>query len=257
MAKMIDPQTFNALKHGVSSRQGLLPWENPDDYASLEAQWRPELWPHGPVLEDLFAGIVRNRWLRQRNAQAMAIFVACHPFGRAVAEAAREGDWVETAGQYVGDLNPKLITLVQTAESLKKQAATAETAADCKRLIKAAEKYADAGPRLAAQYEQAMAFFLGVGDEIKKQADRDVELDGRFNKQLTGYFQAEQMLATRDKLLPQKNRQSSADDHDDFDDELPEKSEPKGAPPIRENKTLPDPKKDVFDDDDWGTPQKH
>ena len=58
--------------------------------------------------------------------------------------------------------------------------------------------------------------------------------------------------------LPQKSRQSSADTHDDFIDELPEKSEPKAARPIPENKTLPDLKKDGFDDDDWGsTPSKH
>ena len=254
MPKMIHPQTFNALKHGVSSRHGSLPWENPDDYASLEAQWRPELRPHGPVLEDLFAGIVRNRWLRQRNSQAMALFVACHPFGLAVAEAAGEGDWVETAGQHVGDHNAKLITLVQTAESLKKQAATAETAADSKRLIKAAEKYADAAPRLAAQYEQAMAFFLGIGNEIKKQADREVELDGRLNKLLTGFFQVEQMLATREKLVPHVSHHASAEDPD-FE-ELHEKSEPKAARPISEKKALPDPKKDILDDDDWDTAPK-
>jgi hypothetical protein len=236
----------------------LLPWEKAKDYAALEAQWRRELRPHGTVLEDQFACIMRNRWLRQRNSQAMAIFVACHPFGRAVAEAAGEGDWVETAGQQVGDLNPKLITLAQTTEPLRKQAATTENAADGKRLSKAADKLGDAAQRLAAQYEQAMKFFLGLGDENKKQADRDVELDGRFNKLLTSYFQVEQMLATRDKQLPQKSRQSSVDARDEFIDELSEKSEPKATRPIPEKKAIPDLKKDGFDgDDDWGAAPKH
>jgi hypothetical protein len=257
MPKLINPKIFNAFKHGVSSRHGLLPWEKAADYASLEAKWRRELQPHGAVLEDLFAGIVRNRWLRERNSQAMAIFVTCHPFGRAVADAAGAGDWVEAARKHLGDLNAGLITLVQTAELLKKQAAASENTSVGKQRSKAAEKWADGAPRIAAQYEQAMAFFLGLGDEIKKQADRDTELDGKFHKLLTSYFQVEQMLATREKLLPQLSRQSSADDHDDFADELPENPAPKDVRPIAEKKALPDPAKDAFDDNDWDTPSKH
>jgi hypothetical protein len=91
--KIVNPNKYNALKHGVSSRHGLLPSENAKDYAALEAQWRHELRPHGTVREDRFAGIMRNRWQQKRNDQAAATFVACHPFGRAVTEAAGEGDW--------------------------------------------------------------------------------------------------------------------------------------------------------------------
>jgi hypothetical protein len=240
----------------------LLPSENVKDYAALEAQWRRELRPHGTILEDRFAGIVRNRWLHLRNVQATATFVACHPFGRAVAEAAGEGDWTETARKLLSDLDAQLAKIVQVAESLRKQAATTENAADKKRLSKAADKWADAAKRIADRHDMAIEFFFGLGDEIKKQADRDVELDGEFNKLLTSYFSYEQMLATRDKKLPkksrQKSRQSSADVHDDFIDKLPEKSEPKVARPIPEMKALVEPAKDVFDgDDDWGPPQTH
>ena len=147
---------------------------------------------------------------------------------------------------------------MQTAELLRKQAVTIENAADRKRRNKAADKLADAAQRIATQYEQAMKYFLGVGDENKKQADRDVEFDGKLNKQLTKYFYFEQMLATRDKQLPQKSRQSSADAHDDFIDELPEKPAPKDVRPVPEMKALAEPAIDIFDDDDWGsTPSKH
>jgi len=258
MRKLLNSKKFNAIKHGVSSKHGLLPYEKATDYAALEVQWRRELQPHGTVLEDRFAAIVHNRWQLERSRQAPAIFASCHPFGCAVAEAVGEGDWVETARKLLSDLNAQLEKLEQVAESLRKQAATTENAADKKRLSNAADKWADAAQRIADRHDMAMEFFLGLGDEIRKQADRDAELDGKFNKLLTSYFQHEQMLATRDKQLPQKSRQSSADAHDDFIDELPEKSEPKAARPIPENKTLPDPKKDVFDDDDWGsTPSKH
>jgi hypothetical protein len=258
MRKPINPKISNALKHGVSSMHGLLPWENAKDYAALEAQWRRELRPHGTVREDRFAGIMRNRWQQKRNDQAAATFVACHPFGRAVAEAAGEGDWVETARKLLSDLDVQLAKIVQIAESLRKQAATTENAADKKRLSKAADKWADAAQRIADRHDMAMDFFLGLSDESKKQADRDTELDGKFNKLLTGYFQAEQMLATREKHLPHVSHQLSVDAHDDFIDELPEKPAPKDVRPVPEMKALAEPAKDIFDDDDWGsTPSKH
>ena len=258
MRKLLNSKKFNAIKHGVSSKHGLLPYEKATDYAALEAQWRRELRPHGTLLEDRFASIMRNRWLQKRNDQAAATFVACHPFGRAVAEAAGEGDWVETARKLLSDLDAQLAKIVQVAELLRKQAATTENAADKKRLSKAADKWADAAQRIADRHDMAMEFFLGLGDEIRKQADRDAELDGKFNKLLTSYFQHQQMLATRDKQLPQKSRQSSADAHDDFINELPEKSEPKGGHPIPGKTALPEPAKEVSDagDWDWDTPSK-
>jgi predicted ribosome quality control (RQC) complex YloA/Tae2 family protein len=258
MRNLLNPKKFNSLKHGVSSRHGLLPREKAEDYAALEAQWCRELRPHGTILEDRFTSIVRNGWQLERSSQAPAIFASCHPFGRAVAEAIGEGDWDETARKLLSDLNAQLKKLEQVAESLRKQAATTENAADRKRLIKAAEKWADAAQRIADRHDMAMEFFLGLGDEIRKQADRDAELDGKFNKLLTSYFQHEQMLATRDKQLPQKSRQSSADAHDDFIDELPEKPAPKDVRPVPEMKALAEPAIDIFDDDDWGsTPSKH
>ena len=258
MRKFRNPNRYNALKHGVSSRQGLLPWEKAKNYAALEAQWRRELRPHGTLLEDRFASIMHNRWQHERNSQAAATFVACHPFGRAVAEAAGEGDWVETARKLLSDLDAQLAKIVQVAESLRKQAATTENAADKKRFSKAADKWANAAQHIADRHDMAMDFFLGLSDDSKKQADRDAELDGRFNKLLTSYFQAEQMLATREKHLPHVSHQSSVDAHDDFIDELPEKSEPKGGHPIPGKTALPEPAKEVSDagDWDWDTPSK-
>ena len=87
---------------------------------------------------------------------------------------------------------------------------------------------------------------------------RDVEFDGKLTKLLTKYFNFEQMLATRDEQLPQMSRRSSADVHDEFVDEPAEKSEPKAARPSPEKKTVAEPAKDSFyDDDDWGSAPKH
>jgi hypothetical protein len=258
MPKFQNPNRYNALKHGVSSKYGLLPYEKATDRAELEAQWHREFQPHAMLLEDTFASMIDNRWQRKRSRQAPAIFASCHPFGRAVAKAAGEGDWDETARKLLSDVYAQVGKLVQVAESQRKQAATTENAADKKRFSKAADKLANAAQRIADQLRMAMEFFVGIGDETRKQADRDAELDGKFNKLVTTYFYHEQMLATRDKQVPQKSRQSSADAHDDFIDGLPEKLEPKAARPISEDKALPDPKKDDFVDDDWGsTPSKH
>jgi hypothetical protein len=258
MYKYINESKYNALKHGVSSMQGLLPNEKPEDYAALEAQWVHEYQPHGMILKSVVTCIVRNRWLSLRNSQSMAIFVSCHPFGRAVAEAAGDGDWVETARKLLSDLNAQLKKIGQAAESLCEQAATTENAADKKRLSKAAAKLADAAQHIANRHDMAMEFFLGLGDEIKKQADRDMDLDGKLDKLMTSYYRNEQMLATREKHPPFVSHQSSVDVHDEFIDELPENSEPKAAHPVSEKKVLPDSKKDSFDnDDDWVAPQKH
>ena len=116
MKKLRNSKIFNALKHGVSSRHGLLPHEKASDYAALKAQWRRELQPHGTVLEDRFAAIVHNRWQLERSRQAPANFTSCHPFGCAVAEAVGEGDWVETARKLLSDLNAQLEKLEQVAE---------------------------------------------------------------------------------------------------------------------------------------------
>jgi hypothetical protein len=257
MAKLVNPKIFNAVKHGVSSRHGLLPGENREDYASLEAQWRGELQPRGPILNNLLDGIVRNRWLGKRNSQATAIFAACHPFGRAVAAAAGGGDWVEAARRHLDGVNARLITLMQTGEQFKKQAVRAETAAEVKRLITAAEKCADAAQRIATDNEQAMKFFLGIGDESKKQADRDVELDGKFNKLLTSYFQVEQMLVTRVKLVPHLSHHTSADDLGDFGDELPEELESKGGHSTSQKRLVDPAEGDHGELGSWDMPPEH
>ena len=161
MTKLINSNKYNALKHGVSSKHGLLPYEKATDYAALEVQWRRELQPHGTVLEDRFAAIVHNRWQLERSRQAPANFTNCHPFGCAVAEAVGEGDWVETARKLLSDLNAQLEKLEQVAESLRKQAATTENAADKRRLSKAADKWADAAQRIADRHDTVSYTHLG------------------------------------------------------------------------------------------------
>ena len=82
-------------------------------YAALEAQWHRELRPQGLILKNLVTGIVRNLWLQLRNVQATAIYASCHPFGRTIAEAAGDGDWVEAARKHSDDLNARHMAIVE------------------------------------------------------------------------------------------------------------------------------------------------
>jgi hypothetical protein len=65
------------------------------------------------------------------------------------------------------------------ASRKRRQAKTTENAANWKRLVKAAEKFADAAQRIADRHDMAI----------------DAEPDGKHNEQLTGYAMAQQMLA--------------------------------------------------------------
>jgi hypothetical protein len=255
--KIINAKKYNALKHGVSSKLGLLPWETNKDYELLQAEWRKQLRPHGAILKTLFEGIVRNRWQSQRNRQAAALFVTCHPFGRAVAEVAGDGNWSETASKLLGDVDAQLMRLIEFAKSLGDHSANFANADDRKRLLKAAETCVIAAQRIGDRYELAVDFFLGLGDEIRKQADRDAELNGKLNKLLTGYFQVEQMLLTREKYVMEVSRQSLTDDNDGFADALPEKSESKEVHPAANKDASPNSERNDADGDDWDTSPAH
>src|SRR6185312_3872786 len=65
---------FNALRHGILSKYALLPWEDPEEYASLLAAFVEEHAPQGPTEEHLveeLAGILwRKRRLRLAEAAA-------------------------------------------------------------------------------------------------------------------------------------------------------------------------------------------
>ena len=56
-----------------------------------------------------------------------------------------------------------------------------------------------------------MQFFLGLDEAMRKQADRDGDLDARFQKNVTNYFRQEQYEAARPKLLPQESKKSPPD----------------------------------------------
>lgn len=129
---------------------------------------------------------------------------------------------------------PKIINRSHASRK-RRQAKTTENAANWKRLVKAAEKFADAAQRIAERQDMAI----------------DAEPDGKHNEQLTGYAMAQQMLAILAKFLPPVGHQSSAEEPD-FE-ELHEKPEPKDVRPIPKKKALPNPEKDTFEDEEKDT----
>jgi hypothetical protein len=84
---------FNALRHGVLSRYAVLPWEDPEEYATLLGALAAEHAPRGPTEEHLveeLAGILwRKRRLRLAEAAAhrQGLETALSPY-RSTAKAA-------------------------------------------------------------------------------------------------------------------------------------------------------------------------
>ncbi len=88
---------FNAVKHGILSRYTVLPWEDADEYAALEASLVAEHCPRGPTeahLVEELAGII---WRKQRHRLGEA---SAHQ--RGLAHAAKGSDTVEAALAHLG-----------------------------------------------------------------------------------------------------------------------------------------------------------
>ena len=57
---------FNALRHGILSRQTLLPWEDPEEYENLLDALAAEHQPEGPTEEHLVEELVGILWRKGR-----------------------------------------------------------------------------------------------------------------------------------------------------------------------------------------------
>ena len=60
------PVEKNALKHGLYSKDVVLPWEDQKEFDELHREYREEFNPEGAVEEDLVGHIVRLQWLKGR-----------------------------------------------------------------------------------------------------------------------------------------------------------------------------------------------
>ena len=56
--------------------------------------------------------------------------------------------------------------------------------------------------RIANQGQMILEFFMGIGEENAKQAERAIELNAQFHKLFTHYMQLEEYVAARNKLRP-------------------------------------------------------
>ena len=60
------PSEKNALKHGLYSKDVVLPWEDQEEFDELHREYREEFNPEGAFEEDLVGQIVRQQWLKGR-----------------------------------------------------------------------------------------------------------------------------------------------------------------------------------------------
>src|SRR6185369_9271291 len=61
---------FNALRHGILSKYALLPWEDPEEYATLLAAFVEEHAPQGPTEEHLVEELAGVLWRKRRLRMA-------------------------------------------------------------------------------------------------------------------------------------------------------------------------------------------
>ena len=54
-------------------------------------------------------------------------------------------------------------------------------------------------------------FFAGFSEALRKQADREADINAQYQKTVTNYFRLEQYEAARQKLLPQESKKSPPD----------------------------------------------
>ena len=60
------PAEKNALKHGLYSKDVVLPWEDQEEFDELHRKYREEFNPEGAVEEDLVGQIAQLQWLKGR-----------------------------------------------------------------------------------------------------------------------------------------------------------------------------------------------
>src|SRR3974390_2712192 len=66
---------FNACKHGIDARSTVIPGEDPDQFASLAADYFDRLQPDGPVESFLVRTLVLSDWFVRRYDRIEAAII--------------------------------------------------------------------------------------------------------------------------------------------------------------------------------------
>jgi hypothetical protein len=191
---------LSALTHSVYSK-GKAPWEDPNEFEAHRRKWRDCLAPSDPLLEAAAEEVAMFDWLRRRNRNSGLLYALCEPFGQIVAQYP-EQEWSDVANKLLRKRDEDFTTIVDTHKRLQEWAKGSNDPKFEEQLLKALAKLQHELRRIANQGEVALEFFMGIGEENAKQAERAIELNAGFHKAYTHYMQLEEYAAARKKLRP-------------------------------------------------------
>lgn len=216
---------LNALKHGVFAK-GIAPWEDSKKFEALRQKWRNYFDPSDPLLEAALEEIVMVDWQRERNRNSMVLYALCEPFGQVVAQY-RGQMWTDVANKLLSERDQELSRLINAIEHLANSCDQIADPKYSKRLVKATDTMRRDFRRLVNQHQISREFFMGIGAENAKQAERAVELNAHFQKLYTLYIQLAQYVDSQKKLKPARIEHSKSTADDTFDDVEFEEIDPK------------------------------
>jgi hypothetical protein len=112
---------LNAFRHGACSRaDGLLPFEDPNDYEKLRAEYFSHFMPESLIETECVEAVVRNRWELKRAIRILQAFHDSQSFSRTISE--HGGDLTAAVRDRVALQRRTLEELQEAANSVKKAA---------------------------------------------------------------------------------------------------------------------------------------
>jgi hypothetical protein len=207
---------LNALRHGIYAKSGLLPWEDPEEFADLRDKTFASLKPWNPMLEKMAEQIVNMQWLLIRNQRSGLLYALCEPFGREVMKHKHENDFLEVASKLVSQRDGEIMPIAAAAKLIMSAARNADPKRSKQLLKDIGRKLLHGVNRLANQYTLTHEYFLGLDAQTMKQGECAMKLQAHLLKMIAGYFALEQWLVTSQKVVPKLEVKRSADENDDL-----------------------------------------
>ncbi len=191
---------LTALKHSVHSK-GKAPWEDTDAFEANRRKWREYLHPSDPLLEEACEELAMLDWQRRRNRTSLLLFALCEPFGQIIAQHP-EQEWTDVATNLLKKRDEDFSKIVDSHKELHEWAKRINDPKLEKRIVNELVEIQSVLRRIAGQQEVVLEYFMSLGEENRKQAERAIELNAHLHKLFTYYMQLEEYVAARNKLRP-------------------------------------------------------
>jgi hypothetical protein len=191
---------LTALKHSVHSK-GRAPWEDADAFEANRRKWREYLRPFDPLLEEACEELAMLDWQRRRNRKSLLLYALCEPFGQIIAQHPDQ-EWTDVATNLLKKRDEDFSRIIDALKHLQEWAKQINDPKLEKRILNQLADIQSVLRRIASLQEITLEYFMGLGEENRKQAERAIEFNASLHKLFTHYMQLEEYVAARNKLRP-------------------------------------------------------